>query len=72
MDINRTQTDINGSDDKGSTTLRRTHVNVVVQFYPWFKFYFPLFCSMLMYDDKFETKENKILNQGKNWTTTCT
>ena len=31
MDINRTQTDINGSDDKGSTTLRRTHVNVVVQ-----------------------------------------
>ena len=42
------------------------HVNVVVQFYPWFKFYFPLFCSMLMYDDKFETKENKILNQGKN------
>ena len=65
MDINRTQTDINGSDDKGSTTLRRTHVNVVVQFYPWFKFYFPLFCSMLMYDDKFETKENKILNQGK-------
>ena len=35
MDINRTQTDVNGSDDKGSTTLRRTHVkNVVVQFYP--------------------------------------
>ena len=27
---------------------------------------------MLMYDDKFETKENKILNQGKNWTTTYT
>ena len=50
MDINRAQIDIDGSDDKGSATLIRTHVNVVVQFYPWFKFYFPLFCSMLMYD----------------------
>ena len=64
MDINWAQIDIDGSDDKGSATRIRTHVNVVVQFYPWFKFYFPLFCSMLMYDDKFETKQNKILNQG--------
>ena len=35
-------------------------VNVVVQFYPWFKFYFPLFLGMVMYDNEFETKENKI------------
>ena len=72
MDINRAQIDIDGSDDKCSATLIRTHVNVVVQFHPWFKFYFPLFCRMLMHDDEFETKESKILNQGKNWTTTYT
>ena len=35
-------------------------VRVVVQFYPWFRFYFPLFWGMVMYDNKFETKENKI------------
>ena len=35
-------------------------INVVVQFYPWFKFYFPLFLGMLMYDNEFDTKENKI------------
>ena len=39
-------------------------VNVVVQFHPWFKFYFLLFLGMVMYDDDFETKENKDLNQG--------
>lgn len=50
MDINRAQIDIDGSDDKGSPTLIRTHVNVAVQFYPWFKFHLPLPCSMLMYD----------------------
>ena len=33
---------------------------VVVQFYPWFKFYFPLFWGMEMYDNEFETKENEI------------
>ena len=33
---------------------------VVVQFYPWFKFYFPLFLGMVMYDNEFETTENKI------------
>ena len=33
---------------------------VVVQFYPWFKFYFPLFLGMVMYDNKFKAKENKI------------
>ena len=37
-----------------------TIVCVVVQFYPWFKFYFLLFLGMVMYDNEFETKENKI------------
>ena len=36
------------------------HVYVVVQFHPWFKFYFLLFLGMVMYDNDFETKENKI------------
>ena len=35
-------------------------VYVVVQFHPWFKFYFLLFLGMVMYDNDFETKENKI------------
>ena len=33
---------------------------VVVQFYPWFKFYFPLFWDMVIYDNEFKTKGNKI------------
>ena len=33
---------------------------VVVQFYPWFKFYFPLFLGMVMHDNKFKTKKTKI------------
>ena len=33
---------------------------VVVQFYPWFKFYFPLFWGMVLYDNEFKTKGNKI------------
>ena len=37
------------------------NVYVVVQFYPRFNFYFLL--AMVMYDNEFETKENK-LNQG--------
>ena len=32
----------------------------VVQFYPWFKFYFSLFLGMVMYDNEFKRKENKI------------
>ena len=36
------------------------HVPVVVQFYPWFNSYFPLFFFMLIYDNEYETKENKI------------
>ena len=35
---------------------------VVVQFYPWFNLYFPLFLYMVMYDNEYKTKENK------NWT----
>ena len=31
----------------------------VVQFYPWFNFYFPLFSFMLIYDNEYKTKENK-------------
>ena len=34
--------------------------NVVVQFYPWFKFSFLLFLGMIMYDNEFRTKEKKI------------
>ena len=33
---------------------------VVVQFYPWFKVYFPLFLGMVMYDTEFEIKKNII------------
>ena len=33
---------------------------VEVQFYPWFKFYFPLFWDIVIYDNEFKTKGNKI------------
>ena len=32
---------------------------VVVQFYPWFNFYFLLFWGMVMYDNDLRTKETK-------------
>ena len=32
---------------------------VVIQCYLWFKFYFTLFWGMVMYDNKFKTKENR-------------
>ena len=38
-------------------------ITVVVQLCPWFKFYFPLFLGMVIYDNEFETKGKK-LNQG--------
>ena len=38
----------------------RLQVYVVVQFYPLFKFYFPLFWGMVMYDNEFKIKKNKI------------
>ena len=31
----------------------------------WFKFYFPLFLGMVIYDNEFETKENKISTKDK-------
>ena len=34
--------------------------NVVVQFYRWFKFYFPLFWGTVMYDKECKTKGNEI------------
>ena len=41
------------------------NIYVVVQFYLWFKFYFLLFLGMVMYDNEFETKENKISTKDK-------
>ena len=45
----------------------RCKVYVLVQVYPWFKFFFVFFLDvviyivcMVMYDNEFETKENKI------------
>jgi len=40
--------------------LRELSVYVVVQFYPWLKFYFPLLWGMVMYDNEFKTKGNRI------------
>ena len=40
--------------------LLTNNTNVVVQFYLWFRFYFSLFLDTVMYDNEFETKENKI------------
>jgi len=40
-------------------------IDVVVQFYPWFKFYFLLFLGMVMYDNEFETKEEKTQDKDK-------
>ena len=40
-------------------------IYVVVQFHPWFKFYFPLFLGEVMHDNEFKTKENKIQTKDK-------
>ena len=38
----------------------------MVQFHPfWLKLHFPLFLRMLMYDNKFKTKENNISTKNK-------
>ena len=42
-------------------TVGVLHISVVVQFYPWFKFYFPLFWGMVIYDNEFKTKGNKLI-----------
>ena len=36
-----------------------------IYFYPWFKFYFPLFLCMVMYDNEFKTKEIKIQTKDR-------
>ena len=40
--------------------IKRSEVSVMVHFYPWFKFYFPSFKGMVMNDNEFKTKRNKI------------
>ena len=40
-------------------------MQVVLQFYPWLKFYFLLFLGIVMYDNEFESKENKIWTKVK-------
>ena len=37
----------------------------MVQFHPWYKFYFPLFLGEVMDDDEFKTNENKIQTKDK-------
>ena len=37
----------------------------MVQFYPWFKFFFLLFLGMVICDNEFETEENKISTKDK-------
>ena len=42
-----------------------TDVYLVVQIYPWSKFYLPIGLDIVMYDNKFETMENKIQTTDK-------
>ena len=42
-----------------------TDVIFKVQFDLWFKFYFLLFWGVIMHDNEFETKKNKLLTKGK-------
>ena len=42
----------------------------MVQFYPWFKFYFPLLLGMVIYDNEFETEKNEIETKDKMEPTT--
>ena len=41
------------------------NVYAVVQFYPWFKFYFLLYLGMVISDTEFQTKESQILTKDK-------
>ena len=53
---------------KESYRIKVNHCNnvyVVVQFYPWFKFYLLLYLGMVMSDTEFQTKESKILTKDK-------
>ena len=42
-----------------STMVVKTkiHIDVLVEFHPWFKFYFPLVWGMVKYDNEFETRK---------------
>ena len=42
------------------------NTGVIVQFYPWFEVHFSLFLGMVIYDNEFETKGNKIYTKNKN------
>ena len=44
---------------KWTMLVKCINVSDVVQFYPWFNFDFPLFFSMLIYDNKYQTRENQ-------------
>ena len=51
---------------KESYRIKMNHCNnvyVVVQFYPWFKFYFLLYLGMVISDTEFQTEENTILTK---------
>ena len=51
---------INELNDLFLLCYRTVLADFVIQFYPWFKFYFLLFLGIVMYNSEFETKENKI------------
>ena len=61
---NRIDTAFGGLKGRSHSTsnldLRIMVVYAVVQFYPCFKFYFPLFLVMVMYDNEFQTNGNLI------------
>ena len=48
------------TNDSPALTSKALVYMLWFNFFPWFKFYFPLFWGMVMYDNKFKTKENKI------------
>ena len=50
---------MHGQNDEFTRQRDECTVYVVVQFYPWFKFYFPLFWGMVMYNNEFKTMGNK-------------
>ena len=48
------------SRDSYIRTIRTSSPCICCGSRSWFKFYFLLFRGMIMYDNEFETKENKI------------
>ena len=61
INLIRLETRQNHSPDIQNHYCKLKKVGYVVdQFYPWLNFYFPLFWSIVMYDNKFKTKGNKI------------